>query len=690
MEVSNLVKIVRLSPLLVAILATTAVIKLEKQALAESNEGLVSLERKFSVISAPLPKKTAKIAPLVVQNQDLLEGNPTFDVTPANPEPNNSTPQEAAPEPQVIVGEVVVTGVEGELKDLVYNTISVQAGRTATRSQLEQDLKAIYATGLFAQATITPEDTPLGIRIVIAVEPNPILNQVQVRNVPETTKSVLPPDLVNQIFSPSYGKILNLRTLQDDIKKLNEWYRTNGYELAQVVGAPEISRDGTVTLVVAEGVVENIKVRFFDKDNKPVEGRTRDFIITREVQLKPGDVFNRTTAQKDLQRIFGLGIFEDARFSFSPGDDPSQVVINVDIVEGNTGSLAAGAGFSSASGLFGTLSYQQQNLGGNNQNLGAEIQLGTRELLFNASFTDPWIAGDPYRTSYTVDFFRSRSISLVFDGDQNAIKTENGGDSPRIVRTGGGITFSRPIAATPYDKPEWRLSLGLQYQHVSMENGDGEISPRSRESDGSQKLAYNNSGQDDLITLRFVASSDNRDNALQPTTGSFFRVNVEQTLPITGITFNRIRANYSYYIPLKLINFDFSQGPQALSFNVQAGTILGDFPPYEAFVLGGTNSVRGYAEGDVGNGRSFLQASMEYRFPIYSVIGGALFLDYGTALGSDGAVRGEPSRVRGLPGSGFGYGLGVRIQSPLGPIRLDYGINDNGDGRIHFGIGERF
>lgn len=685
----NLVKTVGLSPLLVAILATTAIIKLEKPAKAETNEELVSLERKISVISGALPKKPAKMAPAMAQNEDLLEGNPTFDVTPATPEPNNGTPQQQTPEPQVIVGEVLVTGVEGELRDLIYNTISVQPGRTATRSQLEQDLKAIYATGLFAQASITPEDTPLGIRLVIAVEPNPILNEVQITHVPETAKSVLPPDLVNQIFSPSYGKILNLRTLQDDIKKLNEWYRTNGYELAQVVGAPKISPDGTVTLIVAEGVIENIKVRFFDKENKPVEGNTRDFIITREVQLKPGDVFNRTTAQKDLQRIFGLGIFEDARFSFSPGDDPSQVVINVDIVEGNTGSLAAGAGFSSASGLFGTVSYQQQNVGGNNQILASEIQLSTRELLFNASFTDPWIGGDPYRTSYTVDVFRSRSISLVFDGDDNAIKTENGGDSPRIVRTGGGITFSRPIAPTPYDKADWRLSLGLQYQHVSVQNADGDISPRSRESDGSKKLSYN-SGVDDLVTLRFVASSDKRDNVLQPTSGSFFRVGVEQTLPITGIIFNRIKANYSYYIPLKLINFDFSEGPQAISFNVQAGTILGGFPPYEAFVLGGTNSVRGYGEGDVGSGRSFLQASIEYRFPVYSVIGGALFFDYGTALSSDGAVIGEPSRIRHLPGWGYGYGLGVRIQSPLGPIRLDYGINNNGEGRIHFGIGERF
>jgi outer membrane protein insertion porin family len=113
-------------------------------------------------------------------------------------------------------------------------------------------------------------------------------------------------------------------------------------------------------------------------------------------------------------------------------------------------------------------------------------------------------------------------------------------------------------------------------------------------------------------------------------------------------------------------------------------------PPYEAFALGGANSVRGYDEGDLGAGRSFLEASVEYRFPIISFLGGALFLDAGTDLGTGEDVPGDPAGIRGKPGSGYGYGLGVRIQSPLGPIRIDYGINDTGDNQIHFGIGERF
>ncbi len=85
------------------------------------------------------------------------------------------------------------------------------------------------------------------------------------------------------------------------------------------------------------------------------------------MQLKPGQVFNRNTVQRDLQRVYGLGIFEDVNVSLDPGSDPSKVDVVVNVAERSSGSIAAGAGISSASGLFGTVSYQQQNLNGRNQ-----------------------------------------------------------------------------------------------------------------------------------------------------------------------------------------------------------------------------------------------------------------------------------------------------------------------------------
>ncbi|MEM1368645.1 MAG: BamA/TamA family outer membrane protein [Cyanobacteria bacterium P01_H01_bin.15] len=603
-------------------------------------------------------------------------------VAPAAP------PSEA--EQRVLVAEINISGerVDLDLERLVFNAIGTRPGRTTTRSQLQEDIDAIYATGFFSNVRVVPEDTPLGVRINYVVTANPPLSAVRIETVPEGGTQAIPPETVDEIFGEGFGDILNLQTLQQEIQVLNQWYTENGFDLAQVVGSPEISPDGVVTLRVAEGVIENIEVRYFDEEDEPVDGKTRPYIVTREFQLKPGDIFNRSIAQQDLQRVFGLGIFEDVRLSFSPGTDPRQVIINVDVIEGSSGSIAAGAGISSASGLFGTASFRQRNIGGNNQTLGAEVQIGTRDLLFDVSFTDPWIGGDPYRTSYSINAFRRRSISLVFDGE-NEIRTEDGDDRPRVVRTGGGINFNRPLA-DPYSDPEWTLNAGFQYQRVEIRNADGDIAPVSED---GENLAFSDDGKDDLFFLRFGALRDRRNDVLRPTSGSITRVNLDQTIPIGSgnILLSRVRASHSFYIPVKLLTFDFMEGrPQAFAFNIQGGTAIGDLPPYEAFVLGGSNSVRGYDDGDLGSGRSFLQATVEYRFPVISIVSGALFIDGGSTLGTGKDVPGEPSEVRDLPGSGVGYGAGVRVQTPIGPIRVDLGFNGEGDTEVHFGIGEKF
>ncbi|MEH2090152.1 BamA/TamA family outer membrane protein [Nostoc sp.] len=656
-------------------------------------------------------------------NPPTTPGNTPFPGTTPSPQnvnpsttPGNTQPNTApeANDPRVLVSEVVVRSQAGqlspELESQVYRVIRTQPGQTTTRSQLQEDINAIFGTGFFSNVQAAPEDTPLGVRVSFVVQPNPVLSKVEVQANPGTgVASVLPPTTVDEVFKEQYGKILNLRDLQEGIKQLNKRYQDQGYVLANVIGAPQVSESGVVTLQVAEGVVENIRVRFRNKDGQetdekgqPIRGRTQEYIITREVELKPGQVFNRNTVQKDLQRVYGLGLFEDVNVSLDPGTDPSKVDVVVNVAERSSGSIAAGAGISSASGLFGTVSYQQQNLNGRNQKLGTEIQVGERELLFDVRFTDPWIAGDPYRTSYTTNIFRRSSISLIFDGKDEDIRTFNPGnptdvdsqDRPRILRVGGGVTFTRPLSANPYKTSVWTASAGLQYQRVSARDADGNLRKTGAVFDDDTgnrlsdeiPLTLSSSGQDDLLLLQVGAQRDLRNNPLQPTSGSYLRFGVDQSVPVGlgNIFLTRLRGSYSQYLPIKLISL--SKGAQTLAFNLQAGTIFGDLPPYEAFTLGGSNSVRGYEEGALGSGRSYVQASVEYRFPVFSVVSGALFFD----LGSDLGTSTRAAEVLNKNGSGFGYGLGVRVQSPLGPIRIDYGINDDGDSRINFGIGERF
>ncbi len=623
---------------------------------------------------------------------------------PAFPPPSPEAPpaEAAEPEPEVLVSEVLVEGADGDLALTVYEAISTRPGEAATRSQIQADINAIFATGFFSNVRAEPSDTALGVRVTFFVQPNPDLRAVQVAG-----NQVLSQETVDEIFSAQYGRILNLKDLQTGIQAINKYYQDEGYVLAQVIGSPQVDSDGTVTLQVAEGVIEDIDVRYLNEDGEPTKGKTRKFIITRELDTKPGDVLNRPLLQTDLQRVFGLGLFEDVQVALEPGQDPRKVLVNLNVQERSTGSFSAGAGFSSRSGFFGTGSYSQSNFGGNNQKLNLQLQLGTREFLFDASFTDPWIATDPFGTSYTVNLFNRLTIPLVFDegpfednaacvaGDVNPasacdVRLPNG-DSARVNRLGGGITFTRPLTRVRSKRrTAWTASVGAQYQRVSIRDADFRITPQ--DSLGND-LSFSGTGSDDLFSVRFGLGRDLRNDPLNPTKGSALRLGVEQWLPIGSgsIAGTRLRGSYSQFLPVKLLRF--TEGPQALAFNVQAGTVIGDLPPYEAFTLGGGSSVRGYSEGDLGSGRSFLQATAEYRFPLLKFLGGirgVLFFDVGTNLGTQDNVPGSPGIIRGKPGSGFGYGIGIRVNTPIGPVRLDYGLNDEGDSQFHFGFGERF
>ncbi len=640
-----------------------------------------------SQTSTPPPGTTTpEVAPTTPPNVNPPSPpatNAPSETTPGPPPPPASTTPEGQPEPKVLVSEVVVQGTTPELEQVVYQAISTRPGQTATRSQLQQDTNAIFATGYFADVKAEPSDTPLGVRVTFLVQTYPVLRSVQVAG-----NQVLTQDKVNEIFTPQYGQPLNLRQLQQGIEQVNKYYQDNGFVLGQVIGSPQVDSDGTVTLQVAEGIVEEIKPRFLNKEDKPVKGRTREYIITRELRTKPGDVLNRDRVQADLRRLSELGLFEDAQVALEPGQDPRKVNLVLNLKEKNTGSFSAGAGFSSSSGLFGTASYQQTNLFGRNQRFSTEIQAGTAgEFLFDLSFTDPWIKGDPYRTSYTVNVFNRLSQPYVFQNGPIDVNLANG-DTPLINRLGAGVTFSRPLTKDP-DKirTSWVASLGLQYQRIT--SRDGDLAINSTDEQGNC-LTVSCTGQDDLLTIQAAAVRDLRNDPAKTTKGSLIRIGVIQSVPVGSgsIFMTQLRGSYSFFIPVKLLKF--SKGPQTLAFNAQAGTIIGDAPPYEAFTLGGTNSVRGYDEGALGTGRSFLQGTAEYRFPLFSIVGGALFVDAATLLGTQGDVIGQPGLVRGKPGSGFGYGLGVRVNTPLGNVRVDYGFNDQGGSQLSFGIGERF
>jgi outer membrane protein insertion porin family len=283
---------------------------------------------------------------------------PLITTTPSQ-SPSANTPL-GNTESQVTVAEIVVKTDRGQLDPAlaakIRQVLTINVGQSVTRDRLEQNLNAVRALGDFATVQIVPEGTAKGVKISFVVKPYGTLKQVQIRTLPDTSSS-LTSAAIDEIFKPQYGKQLNAIELKAAIAKLNQLYQQQGYNLAQVVGK--------VTIVIAEGSIEDVRVRFLNKkgeavdgNNQPYSGQTRPFIITREAELKPGKIFNRATVEKDLRRIYGLGLFDDVRVSFAPGSDPAKVVLQYDVIERNKNfSIVPNVGYGSVNGFFASLNY---------------------------------------------------------------------------------------------------------------------------------------------------------------------------------------------------------------------------------------------------------------------------------------------------------------------------------------------
>ncbi|WP_427161953.1 BamA/TamA family outer membrane protein [Aliinostoc sp. HNIBRCY26] len=452
----------------------------------------------------------------------------------------------------------------------------------------------------------------------------------------------------------------------------------NGY--AKYGGYVEVP----TTIEYTPRIVRDIQIRFMDErgrvvddQGKAIPGRTeRDFILS-VLQLQPGEVFQEDTLAADLQRLRTLESVDFVRAT--PQEKNSQVSIIYDIKERNFPSWSFGAGSNSDIGLYGQVRYRDGNINGVNDQLTTTVQVSGKDVQFASQLISPYRADQPERFGYSIKVFRDRDLSPVFDDE---IRLANG-DRIREGRFGGSVALLRSFN-------DWDTELGLNYTRISLRNQDYDVVQQDKL---GNPLSVSGTGIDDLFTVSFSVNQDRRDHPNNPTQGSILTLSTAQAIPIGlgSISSNRLQGNYVQYLPVNWLGKNkLTDNPEMVAVNFQLGTILGDFPPANAFNLGGANSVRGYGYGDLASGRSYGLASVEYRFPIMEYIGGVVFTDFASDFGSGKTVLGEPGVVRDKPGSGFGYGLGVRLNSPFGVLRGDLGVSNQGEVRLEFTTGQKF
>ena len=634
-------------------------------------------------------------------------------------------------EDSVLISEIIIEGWENhpegrKLELAAYDSMSIKPGSIVDNQTLNQDLKAIYASGWFSGVQIKSQEGPLGVRLIVNVVPNPILKKVKL----EPENSVVSSEYVDTIFNNFYGTTLNLNELQNKIAIIKKRYESEGYSLARIKGPNRISENGIVTLNVTEGIVSDIKLRFLGsdgeslKDGKPRKGKTKDWVIKRELKTKPGTIFNRKILEADIGRLYATSLFDDVKVSLGPDKlNPGKIIIFLDLSEQRTGSLTGGLGYSNNSGIFASLGLQETNALGRAWSTNLNLNFGEYSTTYNFSLSDPWIKGDKHKTSFRTNIFLSRDYPQEFKSEENGriyavddtnTSTSDSFSSIVLEKTGGGFSFSRPLnGGDPFKFAKWRVLAGMNFKKVKMIDGSGNKKPYGDLTPTSGNISdiicigfTSNDGtcpeENTLVSVIASTSRNDLNNSANPTSGSKFTFGTEQFVSMgdNSPTFNRMKASYAFFVPTKLINLTKAcrssntageDCPQAIGFQFSAGTILGELPPYEAFCMGGTSSVRGWGSCDLAVSKSFVEGTVEYRFPVWRMISGALFVDAGSDLGSQNDVPGKPGKLLKKSGSGYSLGGGLGVKTPIGPLRLDVASKElSGDWRYTLGVGWKF
>lgn len=559
---------------------------------------------------------------------------------------------------QIIEGNVTVPEAE------IAAALKTKPGMQFTEAGLSEDLSAIYDLGWFYDLHPEFKLVPEGVQVIYHVMENPVYQKTDVEG-----NTVLNKQRVASFFDLEQGKIANLKDINKCVQKLEEEYRSNGYILARVTDV-HMEKDGTLKVAVNEGIVEGFKV----KGNV----KTKDYVVTREMKLKKGEPFNAKAARRSMQRVYNLGYFEDVNIKLNPGREPNGVEVEISVVEMNTGTFGIGAGYSNADGFVGMVSIGDKNFRGIGDKINLRWEFGGEDNKnYDFSYTRPWL--DSKETSATINLYDITNEYADYNSDGDEIARYD------KKRRGQEITFSR------------RTHNEFISNYITIKNRDdiykGEADGYENDPNQYYEPGFNKSDKFEkdwmpenymdrrkenfgvTRSITFGRVYDSRDNVYDPHEGKRIGYSVEWAGGMGGdFDFTKWTADWRYYFR--------AGGESVWALNLGAGYASGDMPLSQRFTMGGSDTLRGY-EDDQFRGNSMLKATLEYRFPIVKKVQGVLFTDNGYAWDK----RHEDEFDMGLLKNS--YGVGLRINSPLGPVKLDYGYGEDG-GKFHFSFGGQF
>jgi outer membrane protein insertion porin family len=454
---------------------------------------------------------------------------------------------------------------------------------------------------------------------------------------------------IKSLLSIETGTVLNAKLLNDNMRAVEQYYHDQGFILAKVNDVA-MGTGGVLTISVSEGVLEGITVKGNDK--------TKTNVITREVKLKTGEAFNVKDARRSMQKVYNLGYFEDVNMKLNPGKEPNAVVLETSVVEQKTGTFSIGAGYSKADGMVGIIELGDNNFRGSGDKVKVHWEFGGNggNKNYEFGYTRPWLDDKQTSLGFTV-YDMTNEYSDYQHGDLLSSYDKE--------RQGWDITLGRPSGEY--------IQNYISFKHRKdtwIEQVDG-VDYSKDEPYLSDDYIGENFGLTRSVTLTRVF--DSRDNVFNATEGKRYSLSAEFAGGFLGgdFDYNKYTAEARQYLKVGK--------EQVVALRMTAGYADGHMPESGKFAVGGSDTVRGY-EDDEFKGDKMLTATAEYRFPVAKKVQGVVFTDIGNAW------DGEGYKLDDLKASA---GVGLRITTPIGPIRLDYAQGSEG-GKTHFSFGGQF
>ncbi len=539
------------------------------------------------------------------------------------------------------------------------------------QAQLQQDLDSVrefYQNHGYIDIAIPEvrqERLAKGVRIVVVVNEG---TQYRVGKLTFQGQEVAKEQGLRALVKMKEGSIYTPKGLTDDMKAITDGYGAGGYVDLDI--APQGTPGGPGLIDLTYNIREGDR-SFVERVNITGNTRTKDKVLRREISILPGDVFNTVRVETSKNRLENLGYFEKVDTYPEDTGVPGRKDLLVQVQEKRTGALNFGAGFSTIESLLGFVELTQGNFDllnyptftGGGQKFRARVQIGTQQQNYLISLTEPYFLDQ--RLSLGGDLFYREASFLSSVYDQR--------------NYGFAIDLRKPV------NPFLSVSLDYRLEEIDILNVDVLASPLIQQEAGNRlKSQVSTTVLWDTRDSVFLTRRGHRVVFTPQIAGGFLGGNTQ--------TYGFDLEGSQYFLfPYDVI----------LTLNGEIGAIdtwgSGDrVPLFDRLFLGGANDLRGFNFRDVGpkdqngeplGGLSLARATIEATVPIIPRVRGAVFYD--TGFVNAGAYDFGTQHLV----SDFGFGL--RLDLPIGPLKIDYGIpiqkdNNNNGGKIQFSVGYQF